>query len=322
MVNNIYYKFIGYDCAKASTSKIVGRIEDLCSADDSTGKYFECVNGECLSYKQDKPDVQESNGEICKYNSSSDKYEGNCSTSNYYVIDNNKNIVITTQSGTIIKLTGSNGVYAKDTASITPVRYNLNADVSTKETYPLIDCGSTPSATCKLMAVDAPGYYLNSSESQTGIECTSKTTCSTYSTASCTSIGKFSLSENKFCESATGVLFNVDKEFLITVESGNFPGVTTKSNIAVKLDKTNRTIKLVEKSSTCISDNDIVKKENGKFYYCTNNVEIEMKDNGAVFVNKNSSNKYQLVKIKAIGIEVLTEENLYEANKNSKCYFP
>jgi Holliday junction resolvase len=318
---NTVYSSTGYDCAKASTSKIVGRIEDLCSADDSTGKYFECVNGECLSYKQDKPDVQESNGEICKYNSSSDKYEGNCSTSNYYVIDNNKNIVITTQSGTIIKLTGSNGVYAKDTASITPVRYNLNADVSTKETYPLIDCGSTPSATCKLMAVDAPGYYLNSSESQTGIECTSKTTCSTYSTASCTSIGKFSLSENKFCESATGVLFNVDKEFLITVESGNFPGVTTKSNIAVKLDKTNRTIKLVEKSSTCISDNDIVKKENGKFYYCTNNVEIEMKDNGAVFVNKNSSNKYQLVKIKAIGIEVLTEENLYEANKNNEGYY-
>jgi len=225
-----------------------------------------------------------------------------------------------TQVGTIIKLTGSNGVYTKDSTPITAVRYSLNADVSTKETYPLIVCGSTPE-TCKLMAVDAPGYYLNSSN---GVVCTSKTSCGTiddYSTENCSSsIGKFLLSGNKFCENATGELFEADKELFITVEGGNFPGVTSKSNIAVKLDNTNRTIKLVEKSSKCISDNDIVKKEDGKFYYCTNNVEIEMKDNGAVFVNKDSSNKYQLVKIKAIGIEVLTGESQYQ--ESSKCYFP
>jgi len=195
--------------------------------------------------------------------------------------------------------------------------YYLNADVFTKESYPLIKCDA--SANCKLTAVDAPGYYLNvpaaAGSAATGIKCTSKTSCESYSSETCSNsnIGKISLADKKFCSGGNGVDLSEVKEYLVTVESNAFPGVTTKSNIAVKVDNDKGyRVTLVEKKSACTGDNEIIKKEDGKFYYCTFNTEIEMKDDGAKFVNKNSkNNSYQLIQIKAIGIEALTDETKY-----------
>lgn len=283
--------------------------------------------GKCKSFKQEKPDVQETNGDKCSLvDAASLKYEGNCipSSNSYYLIDSTKKIIDTSSAGTIGSLGSKDGsnqytMTMYNTANIKENYYYLNADVFTKETYPLIKCDTASS--CKLTKVDdAVGYYLNvpADSAASAIKCT-KESCEIYSetiTCSQSNIGKVNLTNKKFCNGdGDGADLNTIGEYLITVSGDNFPSITTKSNIAVKVDKTNgNKITLVKKNSSCSYDNEIIKKEDGKFYYCTFNTELEMKDDGAKFVNKKGSN-YQLVQIKAIGPEILT------ASQNSKYYY-
>jgi len=194
--------------------------------------------------------------------------------------------------------------------------YYINGDTSTKDDYPLIYCDDIEK--CKLMAVDVPGYYLNIPGQASGVLCTSKSKCQVVGSENATSdcnnnIGKVILSTDestaKFCNDNNGIeLKDNTNEYLVTVTGSNFPGVTTTSNtnIAVKLDWTDKTIKIVKKNSQCINDNDIIIKGDDKFYYCSNNQEIEMKNNGAKFVNKDKDGKYQLIQIHAMSAKVLT----------------
>lgn len=310
-------------CAKASTGEIITRFEDLCNSSDSAKRYFDCYYGVCQSFLQSKPDVQELNGVQCTYVADSNiKYEGNCivttdGSKKYYLVNSEKKSIITSSSTAgIIGYFGNadgQGQHAFNAASTVAESYYLNADITTNQDYPLIYC--TTAASCKLMEVTAQGYYLNipAIGAASGIECTSKSNCAVVLTVTCSSnVGKVAFDDNegtKFCNDNTGITFkNDNNEYLLTVEANKFPGVTTKSNIAVKLDWTTKTIKLVAKSAKCVGDGDIIKKEDGKFYYCSNSEEIEMKDNGAKFVNKKDG-KYQLLKIQSYGVQVLTTKS-------------
>jgi len=315
--------FTGELCAKASTGEIITRFEDLCNSSDSAKRYFNCNNGVCKSFLQSKPDVQELNGVQCTYVTGSEpiKYEGNCivtaaDTKKFYLVNSDKKSIITSTSTAGIVgnfASASEGKHAFTAPTAADASYYLNADITTNQDYPLIYC--TTATSCKLMEVTAQGYYLNipASGAASGIECTSKSNCAVVTTSDCSSnVGKVAFADNeetKFCNDNTGITFkNDNNEYLLTVEANKFPGVTTKSNIAVKLDWTTKTIKLVAKAAKCVGDGDIIKKEDGKFYYCSNSEEIEMKDNGAKFVNKKDG-KYQLLKIQSYGVQVLTTKS-------------
>jgi len=250
--------FKGELCAKASTSEIITRFEDLCNI-DSSGKYFICNEGICKSFKQNKSDLQELNEEKCIYKSEN-KYIGNCdvATVDSKILINNNVIVISPNIEGIIGdfAYNSDGEFTFTKVNNDKKSYYINGDTSTKDDYPLIYCDDIEK--CKLMAVDVPGYYLNIPGQASGVLCTSKSKCQVVGSENATSdcnnnIGKVILSTDestaKFCNDNNGIeLKDNTNEYLVTVTGSNFPGVTTTSNtnIAVKLDWTDKTIKIVK----------------------------------------------------------------------------
>ncbi|ORY35296.1 scaffoldin [Neocallimastix californiae] len=325
-------------CALAESSKIIDRKTDFCS--DGAGRYFNCLanSGKCISSLQSTPDVQELNNESCvsftdENDSSKIKYKGNCkitsSSIEYYLIDSSSEAIIKdTSSGKIIQIKTSGEYFEKNADAIDTKGYYLNADVSKKQEYPMILCDGSNSG-CKFVSKEEiiPGYYITnpkSSGTATAIKCTSSNICSVDTGGSNNgNINISGIDVKLYIDGSNDHSFDitngVDKEYiLLNVEAEAFPGVTVAGNYAVKMNvnklETDETVAvgtilLSEKKSKCedAEDNETVKKEDGKFYYCAGGIELPMvQSGGAIFgIFDSTDNEYKILQIGETGVTKL-----------------
>jgi len=192
----------------------------------------------------------------------------------------------------------------------------------------MILCDGSDSG-CKFVSKEEiiPGYYITnpkSSGTATAIKCTSSNICSVDTGGSNNgNINISGITVKLYIDGSNDHSFDitngVDKEYiLLNVAAEAFPGVTVVGNYAVKMNvnklETDETVAvgtilLSEKKSKCedAEDNETVKKEDGKFYYCAGGIELPMvQSGGAIFgIFDSTDNEYKILQIGETGVTKL-----------------
>ena len=192
----------------------------------------------------------------------------------------------------------------------------------------MILCDGSDSG-CKFVSKEEiiPGYYINnpkSSGTATAIKCTSSNICSVDTGGS--NNGNINISGTTvklYIDGSNDHSFDitngVDEEYiLLNVAAEAFPGASVNGNYAVKMNVNKigtdtiavGTILLSEKKSKCedAEDNETIKKNDGKFYYCAGGIEVPMIANGAIFgIFDSTDNEYKILQIGETGVTKLPQ---------------
>jgi len=194
----------------------------------------------------------------------------------------------------------------------------------------MILCDGSDSG-CKFVSKEEiiPGYYINnpkSSGTATAIKCTSSNICSVDTGGS--NNGNINISGTTvklYIDGSNDHSFDitngVDEEYiLLNVAAEAFPGASVNGNYAVKMNVNKigtdtiavGTILLSEKKSKCedAEDNETIKKNDGKFYYCAGGIEVPMIANGAIFgIFDSTDNEYKILQIGETGVTKLPQND-------------